>query len=136
MALEISSTLLARLLNEAESDPRREACGLLFGTPDRVDRAARCGNVAEDPGTAFEIDPVDLIAAHRAARDGGPTIIGCYHSHPTGSPLPSPRDAAAAAPDGALWLILASGQAAFFRAIAHGPIEGRFVAIPHRIGDR
>lgn len=132
MALEISSTLVARLLNEADSEPDREVCGLLFGTSDRIEAALRCGNVASDPRTAFEIDPAALIAAHKAERRGGPAIVGCYHSHPNGAALPSPRDAAAALPDGAFWLILAAGQACLFRAVEHGAIEGRFVAVPHR----
>ncbi len=132
MALEISSTLVARLLNEADSEPDREVCGLLFGTSERVDAALPCSNVASDPRTAFEIDPAALIAAHKAERRGGPAIVGCYHSHPNGAALPSPRDAAAALPDGAFWLILAAGQACLFRAVEHGAIEGRFVAVPHR----
>ncbi|WP_404370090.1 Mov34/MPN/PAD-1 family protein [Sphingomonas sp. MMS24-J45] len=132
MALEISSTLLAGLLNEAANAPDREVCGLLFGTPDRVEAARSCRNVAPDPRTAFEIDPAALIAAHKAERGGGPAIVGCYHSHPNGAALPSPRDAASAPPDDALWLILAAGQGRVFRAVEHGAIEGRFVAVPHR----
>lgn len=133
MALEISSTLLARLLNEAASAPHREVCGLLFGTSDRIEKALPCSNVAADPRTAFEIDPAALIAAHKAARDGGPAIVGCYHSHPNGAALPSPRDAAAAPPDGALWLILAEGQARLFCAVEHGVIEGRFDAVRYAV---
>ena len=34
-------------------------------------------------------------------------MIGHYHSHPSGVAAPSPTDAACAAPDGTLWLIVA-----------------------------
>ncbi|WP_353203549.1 M67 family metallopeptidase [Sphingomonas sp.] len=133
MALEISSTLLARLLNEAEKTPDREVCGLLFGSPTRILGSLSCRNVAPDPRIAFEIDPAQLIAAHRAERKGGPKIVGCYHSHPGGPPLPSARDAAAAMPDGSIWLIMAGRGTGIYRATENGTIEGRFVAVRHEM---
>jgi proteasome lid subunit RPN8/RPN11 len=50
-----------------------------------------------------------LIAAARAARGGGPRVMGCYHSHPSGIAAPSSTDAAMAAHDGKLWAIVAGG---------------------------
>ena len=106
-----------------------EVCGLLFGTADRVDAMLACRNVASQPLTAFEIDPALLLAAHRVARRGGPTIAGCYHSHPGGDPTPSPRDAAAAAANGWLWVIVGGGEARVYRAVVAGAIHGRFDAV-------
>ena len=126
MDLEISSTLLARLLNEAETFPHREVCGLLFGAGDRISDARSCRNVAPDPRRAFEIDPAQLIAAHRAERSGGPSVIGHYHSHPGGKPHPSARDAAAASPDGSILIIVAGCGTGCYRAVENGEIEGRF----------
>ena len=112
-----------------------EVCGLLFGTPDRVDAALACRNVAADPATAFEIDPAALLAAHRRARSGGPAIAGCFHSHPSGDVTPSLRDAAAAAANGWLWAIVGAGEVGLFRAVADGPIHGRFDAVRFGIDD-
>ncbi len=111
MSLHIAPDLLSRLLAEAADSPNREICGLLFedGT------AQPAANVAADPATTFEIDPAALFAAHRAQRSGGPRLIGHYHSHPSGSAVPSACDAAAAEP-GSLWLILAGGSARAWRA--------------------
>ena len=86
-------------------------------------------NVAADPARFFEIDPAALLAAHRAARSGGPQVIGHYHSHPNGRAEPSPRDAADAAPDGSIWLIAASGRLTAWRAGPHGALHGRFDAV-------
>lgn len=133
MALEISSEVLAAIVNEAERVPDREVCGLLFGTPDRVTAARPCRNVAADPRTAFEIDPAHLIAAHRTARTGGPQIVGCYHSHPSGAPEPSVRDAEAAVADGSIWLIAAGRSVGCWRAVADGDRHGRFDAIRYRV---
>ena len=135
MRLRISRSLLDQLLLEAAGSPGAEICGLLFGAADRVTAGQRCCNVASDPATGFEIDPAALIAAHRAARNGGPAIAGCYHSHPQGPPRPSARDAASAAPDGQFWLILAGGAAQAYRAVPNGPVEGRFDPIELAVED-
>ncbi len=69
-------------------------------------------NVAADPSRLFEIDPALCWRRYRAARSEGPAIVGWYHSHPAGEAVPSPRDAASAAPDGMLWLIAAGRRTA------------------------
>lgn len=86
-------------------------------------------NVAADPSRLFEIDPAVLLAAHRAARNGGPQVIGHYHSHPNGRAEPSPRDAADAAPDGAVWIVVAAGRLSAWRAVPHGTLHERFAPL-------
>ncbi|WP_010186103.1 Mov34/MPN/PAD-1 family protein [Sphingomonas sp. PAMC 26605] len=130
MAIEISSTLLARLLTETRNSPEREICGLLFGTAQRIAAATACTNVAADPHRAFELDPGALFAALRAARIGGPTVIGHYHSHPSGVAVPSTRDAEGAMGDGALWLIVAAHEARLWRTSQPGAfVEIALIAI-------
>ncbi|CAN5345732.1 hypothetical protein BH09PSE4_BH09PSE4_23580 [soil metagenome] len=126
MRLEISSDVIDQIVAESAAAPDREVCGLLFGTADRVSSVQRCSNVASDPARSFEIDPSQLIAAHKAARAGGPAIVGCYHSHPNGGATPSARDASAATPDGSIWVIAAGGAVAIWRAVENGACEGRF----------
>ena len=128
MTLRISSTLLERLIAEAQASSD-EICGLLFGTMEEIQHTLPCSNVAPHPETGFELDPAELIAAHKAERAGGPKIIGCYHSHPTGTASPSPRDAAAAAEDGSIWLILAGTAASAWRSGETGEHEGRFAPV-------
>ncbi|MES2988617.1 MAG: M67 family metallopeptidase [Pseudomonadota bacterium] len=86
-----------------------EACGLLLGTGAHIAAAQPAANVAADPARHFEIDPVALIAAHRAMRDGGPELVGYFHSHPNGLARPSATDAGQAAHDGRVWMIVAGG---------------------------
>jgi proteasome lid subunit RPN8/RPN11 len=130
MTVAISSALLARLQALAAASPQAEICGLLLGrAPDRVIDACPAANVAETPATRFELDPATLFAALRTERAGGPRVLGHYHSHPSGSPEPSPCDAAAADGGGALWLILAGGEARLWRAIAGGPRHGAFAPV-------
>ena len=128
MTARIATELLGRIVAEARAS-EHEICGLLFGAPDAIEAAAPCRNVAANPATRFEIDPAALLRAHRAARNGGPTLIGCFHSHPGGDAMPSPRDAADAAADGWLWLIVGGNEARLFRAVPDGALHGRFDAV-------
>ncbi|WP_010546140.1 M67 family metallopeptidase [Sphingomonas elodea] len=98
----------------------REACGLLFGEGDRITGFAETVNVADAPERRFEIDPAALFAALKAERAGGPALLGYWHSHPSGDPMPSRTDAAMAAPDGKLWIILAGDAVGCWRAGDHG----------------
>lgn len=125
MMIAISRALLEQLSAEAAASPEAEICGLLLGTTDRIEAVLRADNVAADPRRRFEVDPAILFAAHRAARAGGAQPIGHYHSHPGGFAEPSMVDAAAAVA-GQLWLILGSNGAGLFRAVAEGPVAGRF----------
>ena len=120
VSVSISSGVLAALIAKAVASPEAEVCGLLLGAADQIDAAEPCANVAANPARTFEIDPAALFAAHRRARGGGTAVIGHYHSHPSGRPIPSPRDAAQAMGDGALWLILGGGVARLWRSVEIG----------------
>lgn len=126
MSARISRQVLAAIEAEAAASPGEEICGLLFAEGGLVTAHSSCANVAANPRDSFEIDPVALIAAHRAARSGGPAIMGCYHSHPGGSAAPSQRDADAADPNGWLWLIVGRDGLRGWRAVANGRHFGRF----------
>ena len=116
MALEVSSTVISHLLDEAARADPEECCGILLGEDKRISGILPAINVHPEPRARFEIDPRALIGAHRSARTGGPQVIGYYHSHPAGAPEPSQTDRAMAAGDGMIWAIVAMGRVAFWRA--------------------
>ena len=122
--LRISSEALRRIVAAAAVGD--EICGLLLGDPAE---ARACHNVHPQPARHFEIDPRELLRAHREARASGPAVVGCYHSHPSGDPTPSRADADSAPPDGLVWLIVAGQDARAWRAVADGPVYGRFEPI-------
>ena len=118
--------MLAAIQRESAIVSPREACGLLFGDVGRIDGWQAVENVAEDPERRFEIAPAELFAALRAERAGGPHIAGYWHSHPSGDAQPSATDAAMAAADGKLWMIVAGEETRLWRAEAEAPVHGRF----------
>lgn len=124
--LEISSVAMRAILAHAAADPAHEACGLLFGSPDRIEAAEPAANVAPDPARRFEIDPAALFRAIRAERAGGPKLLGYYHSHPNGSAEPSATDRAMASGDDRIWLIVGGGSVTAWRASPDGLMQIRF----------
>jgi proteasome lid subunit RPN8/RPN11 len=110
MPMELSSELDRLLLDHAAAAHPYEACGLLLGFGEGVERATLCANVHETPATHFEIDPQALIDAHRAARGGGLQVLGYWHSHPAGPPEPSVTDRAHGTGDGRVWAIVGEGR--------------------------
>lgn len=129
MTLEVTSGAIATLLAEAEQAAPRECCGLLLGQGERIDRAVAAPNVSPEPLTRFEIDPMALLAAHKAARGGGPQVIGYFHSHPSGHPVPSATDCEHSTGDSRIWAIVAGGEVAFWRDSEKGfaPLSCRIV---------
>jgi desampylase len=130
MAFEVTSAVLVALLAEARAAHPCEACGLLFGSDGAITAHRPAANVHPEPETRFEIDPPALIDAHRAMREGGPRLIGYYHSHPHGPPEPSATDRALAGTDGMVWAIVGRGEVTLWRAGGDG-----LEALPYRISD-
>lgn len=129
MTIEVTSGVMATLLHEAHAAGLHECCGLLLGQGERIDAAVPAVNVSPRPDVQFEIDPQALFAAHKAARAGGPQVLGYYHSHPTGHPIPSATDCEHSTGDLRVWAIVASGEVAFYRDCGNGftPLSCRIV---------
>ncbi len=116
MGVTISRSILDGMKKASAAAAPREACGLLLGAGDGIDQFTECANVSDAPEIRFEIDPAALFAALRAERAGGPALLGYWHSHPSGHATPSRTDAAMAAADGMLWVILGGEDVTCWRA--------------------
>ncbi|MEO1220761.1 MAG: M67 family metallopeptidase [Pseudomonadota bacterium] len=115
MAIEVTRDVLEALYDAAKRAHPSEACGMLLGEAARITQFVEAANVHATPCTHFEIDPQALIDAHRAARSGGPKLIGYFHSHPNGSAEPSPTDQEMAPGDAMIWAIAGEGVIKFWR---------------------
>jgi desampylase len=88
-----------------------EACGLLLGRREgataEVTEILPAANTRASPDR-YEIAPEAVLAADRRARESGRLLLGAWHSHPGGPPVPSDTDRAEAWPD---WCYLIVGLA-------------------------
>ena len=85
--LIISQAEYEEIRKHGEDTYPYECCGIMLGVIDgdtrTVKSTIRCGNTRDDrPQDRFNIDPKELIAAMKRARNEGVDIIGFYHSHP------------------------------------------------------
>jgi desampylase len=127
MDLVVTSGVMATLRKEAAAAHPNECCGLLLGQGSRIERALPAANVHPDPLHHFEIDPKVLIDRHKIAREGGPLVLGYYHSHPNGRAAPSAKDIAMAERAGRFWAIIAAGDVLWWKDGQHGfePLSSR-----------
>jgi proteasome lid subunit RPN8/RPN11 len=91
--VKIRQEILDQIVAHAVEELPNECCGLLIGSPDIVEDAARARNTKRSR-THFQVEPADHFAAIRRARAAGREIIGAYHSHPSGPSGPSETDRA------------------------------------------
>ena len=108
-SVQIRQAVLEQMLAHARDEVPQECCGLLIGTADRVERAARARNLRASPAR-YLVDPVDHFAAIKQARAAGLAVVGAYHSHPSSPPLPSDTDAEEATYPEYLYLIVSPGD--------------------------
>lgn len=131
MIVRLTRSVWQSLITAARRAAPEECCGLLLGHDGLIEEARQTANMAADRRHRFEIDPQALIDAYRAARAGGPELIGFFHSHPAGPPAPSPTDQAMASGDGSVWAIVTEPAVTFWR-----DEEARFVPLSYTLEDR
>lgn len=119
-----------QLIAQAFADFPRETCGLIGGIRrGKIDQASEIipiQNTAPDPIHAYHMDERALAAALTGLEKRGLTLVGIYHSHPQGDPVPSSQDIREAAyPDTAYLIIGMKGDTPQLAAwtINYGAVE-------------
>lgn len=90
----LTKSIEAAIIDHANRDYPREACGVIVGK-----EYIPCKNIAADD-TQFEIDPIDLVGAEKEGK-----IKAYVHSHPDGSCEPSMPDRVQMNLHGLPWVI-------------------------------
>ena len=121
--MKISKAALDAIVAHARESLPGECCGLLIGTPLRIDSARPARNL-ETGTTRFLIDPRDHFAAVHAARESRRFVVGVYHSHPNTPAAPSPADRAEASYDDYVYLIV---------SLATEPPDARLYRLEDRV---
>jgi len=134
--IRLTPQQLGRITRHLEAAYPNEGCGLLVGTGRdnvAVTRVAAAPNVtSEDATIRFEVDPKFQFDLMRELEGSSERIVGHFHSHPDGSPIPSERDKKMALDKELIWLIVAveKGKAGTPQAYAVEEEEKDFQPIP------
>jgi proteasome lid subunit RPN8/RPN11 len=68
-----------------------EACGMLGGTDGRVERVYLMKNAKPGPDY-YEMDAEEQFRVMKEIREAGLSLVGLFHSHPSGQAYPSSVD--------------------------------------------
>ncbi len=83
-----------------------EVCGVIGGWEGIAHSVIPIANVAATPRTRYQFDPAQFVTAYHQIERAGGEVIGIYHSHPAGAPIPSVTDIAEATwPDAAYVIV-------------------------------
>lgn len=94
--LMIADSQLREILDHVERAVPNEACGLLAGQDEHVEKIIPVRNQAESP-VRFVMDPYEQLKAFQWMDDNHLNLLGIFHSHPAGPETVSPEDVAEAA---------------------------------------
>ena len=84
------------MLDHVDEQAPLEACGLLAGKNDRVEKVILVRNQAQSPAR-FVMDPYEQLRAFDWIESNGLDLLGIFHSHPAGPETASVTDIAEAA---------------------------------------
>lgn len=104
--IHFSETLINTLTNYAVECKPHEVCGLLVGVGVRVKRVIPIPNISEHPESRYYMEPATLVKHLASVEEEGLSLLGFYHSHPSGEPIPSSTDIQQAHYPGAAHIII------------------------------
>ena len=84
------------MLDHVDKHAPLEACGLLAGRYDRVEKVIAVRNQAQSP-VRFVMEPYEQLQAFDQIDSSGLDLLGIFHSHPAGPETVSANDIAEAA---------------------------------------
>ncbi len=84
------------MLRHVDQQVPLEACGLLAGKKERVEKVILVRNQAQSP-VRFVMDPYEQLQAFDWIESHGLELLGIFHSHPAGPEAASATDIAEAA---------------------------------------
>ncbi len=80
------------MVDHAQDEYPHEACGVIGGVDDKALTIVPLSNISPEPQHHYHIDDTGLTTTLFDLQNKGWSLIGFYHSHPTGDPIPSPTD--------------------------------------------
>jgi proteasome lid subunit RPN8/RPN11 len=103
--ISIPQYIVKAIIEQAHNELPDEACGLLVGSGENVEKHFALTNIDHSP-EHFSFDPAEQFNVLRSARNEGLRIIANYHSHPSTPARPSQEDIRLAYDPNILYLIL------------------------------
>jgi aspartate-semialdehyde dehydrogenase len=108
--IRVPQEMIETMVAHARVGAPQEVCGIIAGDNGNLRRLFRARNVAEDPLTAYQIDPEEQLRIFKTIDRQNWDVVGVYHSHPASPARPSPTDLNLALYPGAVYFIVSLMQ--------------------------
>jgi proteasome lid subunit RPN8/RPN11 len=130
--LVIKKSHWQEMLQHVQQNAPLEACGLLAGTNDSVEKVLPVRNQAQSP-VRFVMDPYEQLHAFEWIDAQGLDLLGIFHSHPAGPETVSITDVAEAAYD--VIHVIWSRTAGEWKARGFWIENGQVINVPLVLGE-
>lgn len=107
--LIIPQPILTQIINHAQQEAPKEACGLISGRAGTAVKAYPITNT-DKSNVTYLMDPKEQFGAFKAMRQAGTTLLAIYHSHPATEAYPSATDIKLAFYPEAYYVIISLAQ--------------------------
>ncbi len=130
--LTIKKTDLQSIYEHCDSVYPNEACGILAGRDNRVQKVYTLVSEMPSP-TFYQIDSKEHFRVMREMREAGIDLVSIYHSHPGGPAFPSATDVDLAYYPEAVYLIVSLMDRQNPVAKGYNIIKGEITEVPLNI---
>ena len=130
--LTIKKTDLQSIYEHCDSVYPNEACGILAGRNNRVQKVYTLVSEMPSP-TFYQIDSKEHFRVIREMREAGIDLVSIYHSHPGGPAFPSATDVDLAYYPEAVYLIVSLMDRQNPVAKGYNIIKGEITEVPLNI---
>lgn len=89
--LKLKKELFAQIVTHCKRELPNEACGILAGGVDAIQRVYKMVNADKSPEN-FIMEPAEQLKVMKEIRNLGLEMVGIYHSHVASEAYPSARD--------------------------------------------
>ena len=103
--LELPEHIFSQMVSQARAEAPLEACGILAGTSNRVNRFYKMTNT-DQSSEHFTMAPEEQFAVMKDMRAKGLEMLAIYHSHPASPARPSAEDIRLAFTGGVSYVVL------------------------------
>jgi [CysO sulfur-carrier protein]-S-L-cysteine hydrolase len=131
--LRLTKETFARMVAHLNEVYPLEGCGILAGRDGRVTRLYPVKNRLQSP-VAYEMEPLEQLAAMLDVEERGLELLGIYHSHPNGPDWPSASDVSLAFYPEAAYVIVSMVDPLSPEARAFRIIDGKVAEVELVIG--
>lgn len=90
--LTLKKEILTQVIGQCQKEFPNEACGILAGINNTIEKAYPLANISDNPKLCYLISPKEQLAFFKQLRNENLQMLAIYHSHIDVEAYPSKKD--------------------------------------------